>query len=243
MTVPDPGPPAPPRGPDPLQQLAAARRTARTAAVIAVTSLAVAAIAVVLALASLAKARSTTSATASTAASGAGSGTVSSQPVASTSGAAAVTRSMPVATASVRPDADFKIEYEKKALRVTPMSGCELRYVDLDEPRVGVAQAIAEFGYGGPCGGGPKPAIDVEDELPISMGNDNAIARDCAEAIRTGPINEPVVPADQTSLCLLTSASAAEKEGITRKLVLVTIDSIAADGTLNLLVTAWNVPS
>ena len=153
-----------------------------------------------------------------------------------------MTKSSSVDTASVRPEADFKLEYEKHALRVLPQKSCgELRYVDLDEPRVGVPASGSEFGYGQPCGGG-KAQIDVTDDLLISTADDNAIARDCADSIRNAPINEPLVPTDRASLCLLTSASDAEDEGISRKLVLITVDSVAADGTMNLLVTAWSIP-
>jgi len=142
----------------------------------------------------------------------------------------------------VRPEADFQLEYEKEALRVAPLQDCKFRFVDLEGPRGGVSETAAEFGYG-QCGDFAKPRMDVVDDVPISAGDNNAIARDCAEAIRNGPINEPLTPSAQTSLCLLTSATTAEQEGITRKMVLVTIDSIAEDGTLSLLVTAWSVPS
>lgn len=239
MTAPGSAPPPPP-GPDPARLLAAARRTARAAQAVAIVAVVLAAVAVVVSLAALSNARSN----GSTPVAGSAPTTTEADPpasAASTSSEPAATRSTPPDTETVRPEAEFEVHYERQPLRVSPEKGCEYRYVDLDEPRVGVSQTIAEFGYGGQCGDA-KPEIDVLDDLQISDADDNFIARDCAEAIRRGPINEPVVPAPQSSLCLLTSASAAEKEGIERKMVLITIDNIAADGTMNLLVTAWNIP-
>lgn len=245
MIAPEPVPR--PLGPDPAAQLASARRAARTAQWVAVAAVTIATIAVVVSLAALANTRGNNTGSA-VAATSPGSDTAPAQTTemtatTTTASRTGATRSTLVNTGDVRPEAQFKLRYEKQPLRVAPLRGCEHRYVDLDEPRVGVSSTTAEFGYGGPCGGGPKPELDITDDVAVSTADSNSIARDCAEAIRNGPVNEPLVPTEQTSLCLLGSAKAAEDEGNPRRLFLVKIDSIAADGTLSLLVTAWDVPA
>jgi len=60
--------------------------------------------------------------------------------------------------------------------------------------------------------------------------------------LRRAPIDPAVAPAKGQQLCVLTSATRATDQGIRQKVVLLRVDSIAADGTLNLTVTAWTVP-
>jgi hypothetical protein len=50
-----------------------------------------------------------------------------------------------------------------------------------------------------------------------------------------------VAPAKNQQLCVLASAAQATDQGIQQKVVLLRVDAIAADGTLNLTVTAWSV--
>jgi hypothetical protein len=43
-------------------------------------------------------------------------------------------------------------------------------------------------------------------------------------------------------VCVLTSRQSADDQGIRQKVVLMKVDSVGADGALNLTLTAWNVP-
>ncbi|HEY6744849.1 MAG TPA: hypothetical protein VI357_03940 [Mycobacteriales bacterium] len=126
--------------------------------------------------------------------------------------------------------------YQQEKLRLQPCA----RYVDLDEPRAGTESEVSEFRY---CGGSVRTQIAFSGDLTIAETKDpNATANDCAQEIRRAPINSPLTPAAKQSLCIVTSASAADSQGIRRKLVLMTVDSIGQDDTMNVTVTAWNIP-
>ena len=72
-----------------------------------------------------------------------------------------------------------------------------------------------------------------------------ATAKDCLEKIRTDPGRSPVAPKSGMTLCFVTNQNSAAAQGITQKLVFVTIDSISVDnnvGVLNVTAKAWTVP-
>jgi hypothetical protein len=145
-------------------------------------------------------------------------------------------------TAIVVPTGDFTPAYPRQSLRIEPACS-PARYVDLDEPRIGATEQTSEFRYYG-CGGSSS-TMEFEDAATVQLAKapgPGATAHDCAEAIRTAPINPPVVPSDGLSLCILTSAAEANDEGIPQKMVLLTVVSVAKDDTANVLVTAWNAP-
>jgi hypothetical protein len=235
-----------PRGSDPVRELALARRRARNAQVLAAGALVVAVLSTVLSIAALADRRSGSE----TAQPGPTTAGRTSEPAANTTtrasdSAGRTTEPSSVDTDRVVPEANFTPAYQNSPLTVRPpLDGCgSPRFVDVDEPRAGAAEAFSEFSYGVACGNAAKAQIDIlGDDVPISLANPNDDARDCAESIRNDPINEPLVPSAPMSLCLLTSPDAARNEGITRKVVLVVIDDIKQDGTMSLSLTAWNVP-
>jgi len=143
---------------------------------------------------------------------------------------------------NIAPNADFELAYAKKALRAQPPCGGGVRWVDLDEPRVGAEENKGEFRVENQyCRGSTQ--IDLLDDLPVAtVTSPDASAKDCAEALASAPTNEPLVPTAGVNYCVQTSRATAEGQGIEQKIVLVTVSSIAKDGTLNLLVTAWSVP-
>jgi hypothetical protein len=234
-------------GPPPQQVLVSARRTARRAQLLALAALAVALIAIITSIVALARGpgeRSALSpATTSTAPRSTESASERSTQPSSRTGEPTVETSV-IDTRRVTPDADFQVVYEGQELRVQPMGSCdEQRYVDVDEPRVGATRETAEFSYGKDCSGGVKAKIDVADGLPVSLvTSESATAKDCAEAIRNGPVNEPLVPSDQTRLCLVTSAEDAQSQGTSQKVALIVVTGILQDGTMNIQVTTWSVP-
>jgi len=251
-TGPITGPPGRQGPPSPEQVLASARQTARRAQLLALVALAAALIAILASMTALARqpgpsSASSLSTVTSTAAPASEPSTKSSSERPST---APVTDESSAGTSvidtrRVTPDADFQPVYEHKEQRVQPPAECgALRYVDVDEPRVGVTQETAEFGYGKrDCSGGAKAQIDVADGLPISLvDNELATAKDCAEAIQNGPVNEPLVPTDKTRLCMITSDESAKAQGTSQKVVLVVVTGISQDGTMVIQLTAWAVP-
>ena len=151
-----------------------------------------------------------------------------------------------VDTRRVTPDEHFELVKEKQEFKLYPAEECGyLRYFDVDEPRAGAEREVAEFGYGTECAS-IKPHIDITDDtddLPVSLvDSPSASAKDCAEAIQHAPVNEPVVPTEQTNLCLVTSAENAQREGTTRKVALIAVAGIGQDGLMTIELTTWAVP-
>lgn len=237
-----PPPVRPPISPE--SEIAAARKTARRAQFVAGAALVVSLVSIVTSV-SLAGGDEQENDERSQAVAPATASSIDDSPestIARASEAEESPTTMVIDTRRVAPDAEFRLVYEQEELRIQPVGPCEPRQVDLDEPRVGVDIRIAEFGYEGACGS-IKPEIDVADDLLISLvESENATAKDCAESIKRRPTSEPVVPTEETRLCLITSAEAAREQGIPRKVSLVVVTAIAPDGTLTVLVTAWDVP-
>jgi hypothetical protein len=140
------------------------------------------------------------------------------------------------ATDGPDPQGDYTVAYQQEKLRIQPSNN---RYVDLDEPSANASNATGEFYYSGYV---PQTKLSfdgvglAEIKIPVPT------AGDCVQELRRAPIDLEVAPAKGQLLCVLTSAAQATDQGIRQKVVLVRVDSIAADGTLNLTVTAWNVP-
>jgi hypothetical protein len=141
----------------------------------------------------------------------------------------------------ISPTAEFGIKYQSQTLRVQSQE-CNAGYrtgIDLDEPRV-LRGPEGDITYGG-CSPGT-----IETELPLAeIPGQQATPADCLENIRTAPAQSPVAPANGLSLCFLTSQNAAASEGITQKLVFLTVDSVTKSndhGVLNITLKAWNVP-
>ena len=144
------------------------------------------------------------------------------------------------------PSGAYSVAYEGKTIRVQPpcSGNSSYRYVDLDEPRVGVESEKSEFYFGSAysCTGQPRMEIDRVVALAPAPSA-SASPEDCAEAIRSGPISPPVVATSKLSVCLRTSRAQADQEGITQKMILVTVTSIAKDGTTAFTLSAWDIPS
>lgn len=141
----------------------------------------------------------------------------------------------------ISPTAEFKVKYQDQKLRVQS-PGCGSGYrteVDLDEPRV-LKEGDGDLSYRDCLPG----ALDTGLQLAEVPGP-NATPADCLENIRTAPGTTPVAPSEGLTLCFLTSQNDAAAQGISQKLVFVTIDSITKDndhGVLNMTLKAWDVP-
>ena len=159
--------------------------------------------------------------------------TSTDNPVVSTTDA-----SVPTDSETIDPKADYTIAYRGERLRIQPT--CGSRYVDLDEPRVGTGSGNSELSYSNCSGRQLDNTSGVAAVAQVT--SPDASPGDCAEAIRTAPINLPIPPSAGLNLCVVTSNSEAIAEGISQKVVLLTIDSIAEDDTLDVTVSAWEIP-
>jgi hypothetical protein len=140
------------------------------------------------------------------------------------------------------PTQEPQSKYTDHIVRIQPAQGCStVRTVDVDEPRIDAAVDRSEFKYG-LCGGGVAQ-FDFIDELEIAeVTSPTASALDCLKQIQDAPINEPLTPHAGQTLCVVTSAGEAQREGITRKVARVAIRSLDGDGTVTASLTAWDLP-
>lgn len=243
-SIPPGGPPT--VRPDPVSELAAARRTARLALVVAATSFAVALLATVLATVAIGS-KDEGAATPGAAQPSDAAPSAAGDPSSPTSDPAE-TSTRPTtsarSTGPVEPEAVFELQYQKQVLRVQAPAECgEQRYVDLDEPRVGVERPTAEFGYGDDCGAGKPRLFVTSTDAQLSRGVAGGTARDCAEEIRNGPINDERVLQAGDSYCMVTSPTQADNEGMDLKVVLLTVLELGDSDALAVIeVSAWRVP-
>jgi hypothetical protein len=166
--------------------------------------------------------------------------TAGATPAKPTTKAAAV----PTATAGeLDPKADFTEAYtpSTKKLALHPQTS-GTRYIDLDKPEVGVEQDKADlllYSYNGEFLQFPERIDSATAPSPDVQAND------CAELIISAKLPEDAklsVNTPDLTVCVLTSFQAAQRQGLSRKLVLVHVTSVAADGTVNVDLKAWNVP-
>ncbi|MEU8242275.1 hypothetical protein AB0C07_28825 [Actinoplanes missouriensis] len=145
--------------------------------------------------------------------------------------------------ADISPTADYTVSYQGEHLRVRSV-GCGPDYmaVGLDEPRVaGAGRYSTEFGVLG-C---HAPGEIVTDLPMATVSGPSATPFDCLETIRTDPGRSPVAPTRGMTLCLVTDQKKAIANGVTQKIVFVTVDSISVDRetvVLNLTLKAWDMP-
>jgi hypothetical protein len=130
----------------------------------------------------------------------------------------------------------YTVAYERETLRLQPSSS---RSVDLDQPTANAATGTSEFYYSGYA---PATKMVFDDVSIAEIRSPQPTANDCVQELRRAPIDLSVAPAKGQLLCVLTSAGSAAEQGIRQKVVLLRVDSLTADGTLNLTASAWTVP-
>jgi hypothetical protein len=165
-------------------------------------------------------------------------------------GAATPTDALPSdATATTEPSAEstseptdgpdpagiYTVAYTAEPMRLQP----SVRYVDLDAPSGNAISSAAELVYGGLP---PETKMQFRDVALASVNSPSATANDCVEQLRRAPVDLIFTPSKGQLVCVLTDRELADNQGIRQKVVLVKVDSLGADGTLNLTLTAWNVP-
>jgi hypothetical protein len=141
------------------------------------------------------------------------------------------------ATGVPDPHGTYTPVYQQKALRLQPSNQ---RYIDVDKPSADADGTRGEFQYSDTY----TPPKMLFNQLTVAkLTNTDGSPGDCAEQLDSAPIDGQFTPAKGDLICVLTDANKAVDEGITRKLALLRVDAIAPDGTMNLTVNAWSVPS
>jgi hypothetical protein len=141
----------------------------------------------------------------------------------------------------IDPRADFTVVYQQQELQLPNPGSYNSVYVDLDEPRVGVRNNYDIT----LTGSGDRMYFQLPDDvMSSSVGVPSVTPKECAEKIRTAPLADDatVPPKAGVVLCIATSLDDAAKQGITRKMVVLQVRAVGADGTVNILVSAWAIP-
>ncbi|GIF12082.1 hypothetical protein [Actinoplanes teichomyceticus] len=142
------------------------------------------------------------------------------------------------------PETQFDQFYIETALEIPgPCNGAV--YIDLDKPRVQVDPAIAELSYHNPCTAGNTPYLTLQPGVEGTSYDSEAVKpSDCVTRIAVRPLaKEGRLPAVQGDVyCLLTSDSDAQRIGIPRKMVVVSVTGLGKADALALQATAWNIP-
>lgn len=144
---------------------------------------------------------------------------------------------------SLNAQTQYKQRYADQTLRIS--SNCnEAVDIDVDEPRVQVADTIAELVYSWPCGAA-APQITLPDGVGGSeVDTDSVTPADCADRIRTSPLLTGAHPLRRGQVyCLNTSRTAANSAAITWKMVVLKVTATNSDGTVTFSASAWDIPA
>jgi hypothetical protein len=163
-----------------------------------------------------------------------------------TAGRNATTNGAPTPRSSageLDPKAQFTEAYtpSSQTLTIHPAQG--ERYIDLDKPQVGVDSRIADlilYAYSS------EEYFHFPNEVDVATARSRDVSPgECVDLIQRSSLpNEAHVPVrtEDLTLCIATSFDRAKNQGISWKMVVVHVNSISTDGTVEVAVKAWNIP-
>jgi hypothetical protein len=180
----------------------------------------------------------------------AGGATVTAWQAFDTAGQAAAMKHMPVAAPVVLPSvappseapatpvpAGYLMKYAQEPLQIKTDCGTSA-LVDLDVPRTGGPAQQGDLRYDNICSAdGPLLGLGAGARAGAVVADADTDAPGCADAVRTGPLEEgDNVPVQKgTALCVLTGTA-----GTPSVLVLVEVTGLDAKGRVSMRATAWS---
>jgi hypothetical protein len=138
----------------------------------------------------------------------------------------------------------YKVKYDKQSLILKPQ-GSSTMYIDVDEPRV---KTESSGGYDvelSPTYNTAPPYFTLGDGVYASdLGAPGMTPQDCADKIQRAPVaDNGRIPARQgLDVCVITSFAAAQQRGDVRRMVLMEVTGVAADGAVTVQLSAWDIP-
>jgi hypothetical protein len=138
----------------------------------------------------------------------------------------------------------YKVKYDKQSLILKPQSSSTM-YIDVDEPRVNTESGAGYDIELSPAYNSASPYFTLGDGVAASdQGAPDMTPQDCADRIRRAPVaDNGRIPARQgLDVCLITSFSAAQQRGDVRRMVLMEVTGVAADGAVTVQLSAWDIP-
>jgi hypothetical protein len=128
------------------------------------------------------------------------------------------------------------------SLEIRPGATFSARNIDLDKPEVGAPGDTADMALYVDNG----EYFRFDDKVKVvTMSGADVQPNDCATRFDTArlPAGAQInVRNDDLTLCINTSFSEAQRQGIKWKIVVLHVTGVSADGTVNVSLKAWNVP-
>jgi hypothetical protein len=142
------------------------------------------------------------------------------------------------------PAAKYTSAYTNQTLQLQASCNYNL-YIDLDDPRVLVSQGSKDdLTYTQGCAD-PSTFSLSSGVLGSTTDSPTIQPWECADRIRSSPIalNLDIPARKGVVLCVLTSQSAAQEQGIKQRMVVLEVTGEGKDGKVVVKATAWNVPN
>jgi hypothetical protein len=136
---------------------------------------------------------------------------------------------------------DYQLVYERKQITLNPTSNCDDRTVDLDQPLVMSDLEEGDVTYGS-CAGAPSPTLTFADPRVATVPPGKVSPEDCAQRIGSAPTDTEVIPSQELTICAVTDGVGAPNQPRRAKIVVMVIDGVAINGTVNATVSAWEIP-
>jgi hypothetical protein len=134
--------------------------------------------------------------------------------------------------------------YPGQKLTLSPGEGCSgARAVDLDEPAVGATDKTVDLRYRWSCTRGVPGTLTFSDTRLATVPGTEATPGECATAIRTAPVNTKVTPRQGLALCTVTNGAGGSGRPDRDRMALIVVDTVGADSSVVLTVTAWDIPT
>jgi hypothetical protein len=145
-------------------------------------------------------------------------------------------------TFSLPPVGDYQLAYERKQITLNPMSSCGERSVDLDQPLVMSDLEEGDVTYNGGCPSAPSPTLTFTDPRVATVPPGKVSPEDCAQRIGSAPTDTEVIPSQELTICAVTDGVGAPNQPRRAKIIVMVIDAVAINGTVNAMVSAWEIP-
>jgi hypothetical protein len=138
------------------------------------------------------------------------------------------------------PTVGYTQAYQDKRLLLTPnsQSNCT-RYVDLDGPAVLGSEEHADLTFHCQTGSSLSfPSVEV-----AQITSPTATPEDCAAAIQQAPSDQEITLSRQLVICTTTDGVSTPDQPARRKVVRIVVNSVEKDGTTDITVSSWFIPS
>jgi hypothetical protein len=156
-------------------------------------------------------------------------------------------------TFSLPPVGDYQLVYERKQITLHPSPSaafdplkpaerCTDRSIDLDQPLVISGLEEGDVAYRYVCVAERSPELTFADPRVAIVRPGRVSPEDCAQRIGSAPTDAEVIPSQELTLCAVTDGVGDPNQPRRAKIVLMVIDKVETNGTVNVTLSAWEIP-